>query len=1029
MSQSSKFARYVRIARSHRSCVFDCCGRLSRVTLTVAVMAACMSLPAVRTLGQMPTGAAPPQGMNQPAVGEGNSEPTGFGPGFTGSAGSRGLADTAADSEDPTDDPNGPQSADSLGTPLSLSSDQIIRILQQNPDLVVELKSQVADRLQQQGTEVDANDITDQMLYNQIATNADLRANITTFLRARGYVSSNGLPSMGSSVTEGSIEGELFPGQHSLEASGGADASRLAAAAGLDSGASPSDQTDVSSSSIQPMSSTGNAIEPEQRRGREAASASTDMPKVLRKPTPYNLQSMRDLYTQLPEQTAPLKRFGSEVFVNRNMSAMARGGAGRDTPLDVPLGPDYVIGSGDTLTINMWGGLTQSLSRVVDRDGRILLPDAGSLNVAGLPLQRAESLIGAALKRQYRDVQATVTVSRLRSVRVYVVGDVQRPGGYDISSLATPLSALYAAGGPTSVGSLRVARHYRGQQLIEDIDLYDFLLHGVRNGSAHFESGDTLLVPPAGTQVAISGAVKRPAIYEVKSGDSTLASLISDAGGVTAAASLSHITIDRIDANHQRETVTLKAADDGGSQIEHDAMATFQVKDGDRIRIGPILPYSQRAIYLEGHVARPGRLPYTDGMRLSDVLHSYRDMLPEPAAHGEIVRLTPPDLHAETIEFNVPDVLIGNANLDLQPFDTIRILGRYEVDAPKVKIQGEVLRPGTYPMSKDMTAAQLVRMAGGFRRDALLDSADLTSYGIIDGNRVSGKLATVAIGAAVNGTNPSADVSLKPGDILTIHQITGWNDIGESVAIIGQVRFPGTYGFQEGERLSSVLRRAGGFRDTAYPTGAVLVRDQVRQLEEKSKEQLIRQIETSSASARLSPNLGTSDSGTTLKLIQAQQDQVLSQLKSQPASGRQVVNITADIDSWANTPADIELRRGDVLTIPKRPSFVLVTGQVYNVTALTFTEGRTAKWYLQHAGGTSNAANRKDIFVIRANGSVIGRNSGGFFDPSVLSTKLDPGDVVVVPQKVIGASLFWRNLLTTAQLASSIAITAAVASL
>ncbi len=206
----------------------------------------------------------------------------------------------------------------------------------------------------------------------------------------------------------------------------------------------------------------------------------------------------------------------------------------------------------------------------------------------------------------------------------------------------------------------------------------------------------------------------------------------------------------------------------------------------------------------------------------------------------------------------------------------------------------------------------------------------------------------------------------------------------------------------------------------------MLVRDQVRELEEKSKEELIRQIETSSASARLSPNLGSGDSGATLKLIQAQQDQVLSQLKSEPSSGRLVVNITADIDSWANTPADIELRRGDVLTIPKRPSFVLVTGQVYNVTALTFTEGMTANWYLQHAGGTSDTANRKNIFVIRANGSVIGRHSGG---PNVLSTKLDPGDVVVVPQKVIGASLFWKNLLTTAQLASSIAITAAVASL
>jgi protein involved in polysaccharide export with SLBB domain len=322
-----------------------------------------------------------------------------------------------------------------------------------------------------------------------------------------------------------------------------------------------------------------------------------------------------------------------------------------------------------------------------------------------------------------------------------------------------------------------------------------------------------------------------------------------------------------------------------------------------------------------------------------------------------------------------------------------------------------------------------VRLAGGFKRDALLESADLTSYGVLNANRVVGSLATVRIGAAVAGTDPAADVTLKPGDVLTIHQITGWNDIGESVTIDGQVKFPGTYGFQEGERLSSVLRRAGGFRETAYPAGAVLVREQVRQLEEKSREELIRQIETSSAAARLSPNLGSTDSAQALKLIQAQQDQVLSQLKSQPASGRQVVHISADIDSWANTPADIELRRGDVLTVPKRPSFVLVTGQVYNVTALTFTPGKTAGWYLQHAGGTSDAANRKGIIVIRANGSVIGRHSGGLFDPAVLSTKLDPGDVVVVPQKVIGASLFWRNLLTTAQLASSIAITAAVANL
>jgi protein involved in polysaccharide export with SLBB domain len=1024
MPQASMFFRYASVARSCRSRVLACCNWIPRLALIATASMLVFTFITVAALGQMSSAPSPSQSAFPPSANESSSQAV-SGDADSGSQAVPGFAD----SENSEDDRDTSTNSSSQTIPLTLSADQIIHILQENPELVVEVKSQVADRLQEQGAQVDANDISDQMLYNQIETNADLRANVATFLRARGFVSQGDLPTTRASSADGMTNGEVPSGQRSQGMSAGADPTKLAADAGMDASQLSSDQGRLPGSSGQSMRSGGTRSGAGPGRGQEQVNASTDLPTVLRQRAPYNLQSMRDLYTQIPEQTASLKRFGSDVFVNRDMSAMARGGTGRDTPLDVPLGPDYVVGAGDTLTINMWGGMTQSISRVVDRDGRIMLPDAGSLDVAGLPLQRAEDMIAGALKKQYRDVQATVTVTSLRSVRVYVVGDVQRPGGYDISSLATPLSALYAAGGPTSVGSLRIARHYRGNQLIEDVDLYDFLLHGVRNGSAHFESGDTLLVPPAGPQVAISGTVKRPAIYEVKSGDSTLASLIADAGGVTAAASLGHITIDRIGTDHQRETITLKSVGDEGSQTDRDAVAAFQVQDGDRVRISPILGYSQRAIYLEGHVARPGRLPYTDGMRLSDVLRSYRDMLPEPAAHGEIVRLVPPDLHAETIEFNVPDVLIGNANLDLQPFDTIRILGRYQVDAPKVKIQGEVLRPGTYPLSKDMTAAQLVRMAGGFKRDALLENADLTSYGVVDGNRISGKVATVPIGAAVNGTNPNADVSLKPGDILTIHQITGWNDIGESVTLVGQVKFPGTYGFQDGERLSSVLRRAGGFRDTAYLTGAVLVRDQVRQLEEKSREELIRQIETSSASARLSPNLGSSDSGTALKAIQAQQDQVLSQLKSQPASGRQVVNITADIDSWANTPADIELRRGDVLTIPKRPSFVLVTGQVYNVTALTFTQGKSAKWYLQHAGGTSDAANRKDIFVIRANGSVIGRHSGGAFDPGVLSTKLDPGDVVVVPQKVIGASLFWRNLLTTAQLASSIAITAAVASL
>ncbi len=901
-----------------------------------------------------------------------------------------------------------------------LSADQIIQILQEDPDLLMVVKNQIADRMQQQGMQIQAVDISDDAVFHQVSADAGLRATLSRSLEARGYLPQGassepmGIASQNQSVS-GQLDSLAADGRNNVAmAQDGAIANNTLA------GAQAAQRQSNGSASMGYEASGA-------RRGREEVHASTDAPKVIHRPTPYNLQSMRDLYAQISDRGTPLKRFGSEIFINRSVSAVATGIASSDARLDVPLGPDYIVGPGDTLTISLWGGVTQSLTRVIDREGRVLLPEAGSLQVAGLSLERAEKQIRAELTRQYRDAQVSVTVSRLHSVRVYVVGDVQRPGGYDISSLATPLSALYAAGGPTSVGSLRILRHYRGQRLLEEIDLYDFLVHGLQRSAARFEGGDTLQVPPAGPQVAISGAVKRPAIYELRSGESMLASVIDDAGGLTAAASLGHITIERIDANQHRETVTLNGSAGSDPQKDREALNTFAEQDGDRVHVAPILPYSERAIYLQGHVVRPGRLSYVDGMHLSDVLHGYQDLLPEPAVHGEVVRLVPPDLHAETIAFNVPEVLIGNGNLSLQPFDTIRIFGRYEVDRPTVTIQGEVLRPGTYPLSQGMTAAQLVRMSGGFKRDALVDDADLTSYRVEDGNRVVSRLEMVRIGAAVTGTDSGADVPLKAGDILTIHQITGWNDIGQSITIQGQVRYPGSYGFQEGERLSSVLRRAGGMLATAYPEGAVLIREQVREFEEKSRDELIRQIETNSSAARLGPGVGMGDTGTTLQLIKAQQDQALAQLKSHPATGRMVIHISADMNSWVNTAADVELRRGDVLTIPKRPGFVVATGQVYNATALTFVPGKTAAWYLSRAGGTNSTASRKEIFIIRANGSVVGRHSGGWFDADVLSTRLSPGDVVVVPQKIIGASLLWRNLLMTAQIASSIGITAGIA--
>jgi protein involved in polysaccharide export with SLBB domain len=925
----------------------------------------------------------------------------------------------------------------------TLTSNQIAAILQQKPEVIIELKSMLADQLTQQGVNTQADAITDEMLYTQISRSADLRSSVTLFLRARGYVSesdqNNSFDNEGSAPSsfaplqsDGSVDSydALTRSQVSDSSLDGYTLGNLLQGSGMNGGATTSDYPPPIAAGRYPNQTyrPPSHYDNKHRDNDSEVKNITDSPAVLRRPTPYNLLSLRDLYTQIPADDTKLKRFGSDVFLNRNSSATQVGNGSRQMPIDLPIGPDYVLGSGDGLTINIWGGVSQSLNRVVDREGKIVLPEAGTLVLAGLTLQQAQAAIEGALSRQFHDPKVSITIARMRTVRVYVVGDVQRPGAYDLSSLSTPLNALYAAGGPTSVGSLRVIRHYRGKELVREDDLYDFLLHGVRMDDERLLSGDTLMVPPVGPQVAVSGMVRRPAIYELK-GDSTLASILNDAGGATVAAALDQITIERIHANTTRESIHLNIPADGTLESTKTATADFHVRDGDRVRVGSILPYSQQNIYVEGHVVRPGKFPYHEGMQLNDVIRSYQDLLPEPAIKGDVIRLVAPDLHVETLQFNVADVLIGNSRIDLKPFDTIRIFGRYEVDSPQVTIRGEVLRPGVYELSEGMTAAQLVKMAGGFKRDALTEAADLTSYNIQEAKKVVSDRTSINIGEAVNANDSNADRLLKAGDVLTIHQISGWNDIGASITVKGEVTYPGSYGLQEGERLSSILRRAGGFRGTAYSDGAVLLRSEVQQLQEKSRDELIRQIETTSAAARVTTSLNGQDQAALVQAATQQQAEVLQRLRSQPAVGRLVIHVSGDIDSWANTPADIEMRSGDVLTIPKRPGFVLVSGQVYNASAITYVPGKNAGWYLARSGGTSNLANRGEIFVIRANGSVVGRRSGRWYGGDVLSTRLEPGDVVVVPQKIIGGSMFWRNLLTIGQISSSIAITAAVAGL
>jgi polysaccharide export outer membrane protein len=834
---------------------------------------------------------------------------------------------------------------------------------------------------------------------------------------------------------------------------------------------------------------------------------------MVHKRNPYSdIPSLYDLYVQAANRDREPARFGLDIFRNGT----------RDTdaiPMDLPVGPDYVVGPGDGLSISLWGGISQRFVRVVDREGRINIPEAGPLLVSGHSLGDVQIAVQQALRTQFRDTSADVSLSRLRTIRIYVVGEVAEPGAYDISSLSTPLNALFAAGGVTPRGSLRKLQHYRGKQLIEQVDAYDLLLRGVGSDLQRLENGDSLLVPSLGPQLTVTGMVRRPAIYELN-GESTLADALDLAGGILPAAALQHIEVQRLEAHDKRTMLTVDVSPNSDAGSLAAQLAAFKVQDGDQIHVFPIAPYNEHAIYLQGHVLRPGRYSYHDGMKLTDVVASYADLLPEPAGrYAEIVRLNAPDFHPSVESFDLAAALANPAAAPkLQPLDTIRIFSRFDfepapsvwvggqvhtpgsyrtsgqahlrdaiylaggvlpdaslvsaqlfrtdtdgsmkilsvnlrealagnpidnivlqprdrllvhrntlqVDPPSVFVKGEVAKPGRYPLTGNMRVEDLVRVAGGLKRSADPDLADLTSHASDDPLHPVVSSADVKLSAALSG-DTSADIPLRDGDVLTIRQAPGWNDLGAMVTLKGEVQHPGTYGIRPGERLSSVLARAGGFDSQAYPYGAVLMRREVRDLEMRAHLELVQRVKTEQVSLKALPETDQDQKNAKLTAI-AQTETALTQLEETPPIGRVVVHIRPDIKSWKNSVADVPVRDGDVLLIPKKADYVTVTGQVFNATAVSFQPGRSARWYLNQSGGLTPLAEKNGVFVIRADGSVVAakNSNSGWLSGDPLSTVLKPGDSVIVPEKSpkIGGRN-WQTLMQSAQVASSVALAVA----
>jgi polysaccharide export outer membrane protein len=833
---------------------------------------------------------------------------------------------------------------------------------------------------------------------------------------------------------------------------------------------------------------------------------------IVHKPNPYSdVPSLVDLYVQVSNRNKPPERFGVDILTSGTRESSA-------IPMDLPVGPDYVVGPGDGLAIDLWGGVSQRLQRTVDREGRILLPEYGPILVSGKTLGDVQLTIQQLLRTQLRDISTDVSLSRLRTVRVYVVGEVAVPGAYDLSSLSSPLNALVAAGGPTEHGSLRSIKHYRDKQLLEVVDAYDLLLRGVGSGQMRLESGDSLLVPPVGPQVTIEGMVRRPAIYELH-GHTSLEDALDLSGGVLPAAALKQVQVERLVAHEHRTMLSLDLSAKGSAENAESQLRSFQVQDGDRIHIFPIAPYNEQAIYLEGHVLRPGRYSYKDGMTVADLVTSYSDLLPEPSEkYAEIIRLNAPDFRPSVESFDLASALSNSASAPrLKPLDTVRIFSKYDFEpAPEISIDGEVRSPGEYTAIGQIHFRDAIYLAGGVTTDAAMDSAQIFRSGkdgsekilsvnlkgalagdvtdnlalqphdriVVHRNTTKVEPPAVYVKGdvpspgrypltsdmhvqdlvrAAGGLNPSADsqsavlthhdqsqsgapeveslkVNLsaalgghdnenKPlanGDVLTIRENPGWNDLGASVTLHGEVEHPGTYGIRPGESLASILAKAGGFTQQAYPYGTVLTRREVRMLEMKSHDELIARVKAQQTELKALPENDADQKNAKLTAI-AQNDTALTQLETHLPIGRVVIHGTFDEKSFDQSAGQTPLRNGDVILVPKKPNYVMVQGQVFNGTAVGYIPGRSANWYLGQAGGFTELADKKAAFVIRADGSVLSaKNNRGLWSGDPMDAPLMPGDVIVVPEKApkIGVRN-WTPIMQSAQVATSIALAVA----
>jgi protein involved in polysaccharide export with SLBB domain len=671
---------------------------------------------------------------------------------------------------------------------------------------------------------------------------------------------------------------------------------------------------------------------------------------------------------------------------------------------DVPVPSEYVVGPGDTLQIQLVGSTKGRYALVVGRDGRINIPDLGPIEVGGQRFEDMRNNLEERIREQVIGTQVSVTMGELRSIRVFVLGEAQVPGSYTVGGLSTITNALFVSGGVKNIGSLRNIQLKRGGHTVTTLDLYDLLLKGDTSADARLLPGDVIFIPPIGATVGIGGEVRRPAIYELKR-ESTVTELVQLAGGLLPEADPTRATLERVNAQRQKVIVDVNLSNATGSNL------TLQA--GDTLRVPMIRTILEDSVVISGHVHRPGEYQFTAGMRLADLIPSLDELQPNADHQYVLVRRElPPDRRIRVFSANLEEAVAhpeGSANFELAPRDQIFVFDRESgrdriieplmrelkmqarIDEPtlEVSVAGKIKIPGKYPLEPGMRISDLLRAGGSLDEAAYSGQAELTRYEISSTGARQAKLIEIDLERVLSG-DPSANLALKPFDYLIIKEVPLWAS-QEEVEIRGEVRFPGRYPIHRGETLRSVMARAGGLTDLAFPKGAVFTREELKERERKQLATLATRMESDLAQMSLMAAQERGNAGEALSVGQS----LLASLREAKPVGRLVINLQASSQAAPGSEDDIVLKDGDRLIVPRLTQEVTVIGEVQSATSHLHSANLSRDDYIDMSGGLTSRADEKRIYVVHADGSVATGSSNAWF--SGRGAKIDPGDTIVAP--------------------------------